>query len=170
MFDFLKNLFNRDMEVVKYGSKTGKQKAYPAIDPQTGERILVIKDEKYPLRGFPRGHVLHGPLAPLKGYFKNLIIEQIVKCVPFKIPSEHLTLPVRELERVFNLMITAEDEPEMKKLIGQLRDGICMILEEDDAYRFRIQWFLEHLDIDKIKLSKSDKYYFRGKSFNQEMI
>ena len=89
----------------------------------------------------------------------------MVKCIPFKRPDAQLVEPVRELARVFDLMIEAEDEPDMKDLIEKMKNAVCMVAEEDDAWRFRLQWFLEKLDINKIKLNKSDKYYFRGKSF-----
>jgi len=96
---------------------------------------------------------------------KNFVIEALVKCLPYKIPDERLSEPVRELARVFDLVIEAEDEPEQKKLIGQLKDAICMTLQEDDAWRFRVQWAVEKLNVKKFRLNKSDKYYFRGKSF-----
>lgn len=161
MFD----LFKRKKEHVMYGELGGKQLARPVFNEKTRSMELQIKDEKYALRGFPRHAFLHGPLGALKRYVKNLIIEEMVKCLPFKIPDENLVEPVRELARVFDLIIEAEDEPEQKKLMGQFKDAICMMLQEDDAWRFRFQWFAEHLDMKKIKLNKADKYFFRGKSF-----
>ena len=96
---------------------------------------------------------------------KNFVIEALVKCLPHKVPDERLSEPVREIARVFDLWIKAEDEPEMKKLVGQIKDAICMVLQEDDAWRFRVQAVASKLNIKKIRLNKSDKYYFRGKSF-----
>lgn len=143
----------------------GKQLARPVFNEKTQSMELQIKGEKYPLRGFPRHSLLHGPMVPLKRYMKNFIIEALVKCIPFKIPDENLVEPIRELARVFDLLVKAEDEPDMKKMMGQMKDSICMILNEDDAWRFRFQWAMEKLDMNKIKLSKSDKYFMRGKSF-----
>ncbi len=169
MFDFIKNLFDR-RKAVEYGDKKGKEFAQPIFNEKTKSMELHIKGEKYPVRGFPRGHFLNGPLSPLKRYIKNFIIEEMVKCLPYKIPDENLVEPVKELARVFDLIISAEDEPEMKRLMGQFKDAITMTMQEDDAWRYRAQWFIEHLDMKKIKLSEGDKYYFRGKSFRQEMI
>jgi len=135
------------------------------FNAETQSTELHIRDERYPMRAFPRHHLLHGPLSPLKGYIKNFIIEQLVKCLPYKIPDENLAPPVREIARVFDLVMQAEDEPEMKRLMGQFKDAICMILQEDDAWRYRIQAAAEKLDVKKFKLNESDKYYFRGKSF-----
>lgn len=159
------NIFKKEPNSVQYGEKGTKQEAQPIFNEKEGFTELHIKGEKYPLRGFPRHHVLHGPMVGLKRYLKNFVIEQLVKCLPFKIPDENLVTPVRELARVADLLIEAEDEPEMKHLMTQLKDAVTMTLQEDDAWRFRLQWALEKLDMKKIKLTESDKYYFRGKSF-----
>jgi len=163
------NIFKRKPNAVQYGSKTGKQLAQPVFNEKTKSMELRIKGERYALRAFPRHHVLHGPLAPLKRYVKNLIIEQLVKCLPYKIPDENLVEPVREIARVFDLLIKAEDEPEMKRLMEQFKDPITMVLQEDDAWRFRFQWAMEKINMKKIKLNKSDKYYMRGKSFKVDL-
>lgn len=156
--------------VVQYGERKGKELAQPVWNAEKKTTELHIRDERYPMRAFPRNHVLHGPLGPLKRYIKNLIIEQLVKCLPYKIPDENLAEPVRELARVFDLMAQAEDEPEMKRLVGQFKDAICMILQEDDAWRYRLQWAAEQLNMKKFKLNEADKYYMRGKSFNSDFI
>ena len=157
-------------KVVQYGDRQGKELSQPVFNQETQSMEMHIRDEKYPMRGFPRHHVLHGPLAPLKRYIKNLVIEQLAKCLPFKIPDENLVEPVRELARVFDLLSEAEDEPEMKRLVLQFKDAITMTLNEDDAWRYRWQWAMEQLDMNKVKLTEADKYYFRGKSFNQAYI
>lgn len=157
--------FSKTKETVMYGEKKGKEFARKVINEKSGAEELQIRGEKYALRASPRHHFLHGPLAPLKRYMKNFVVEAIVKCLPYKIPDERLAEPVRELARVFDLVIEAEDEPEQKKLIEQFKDAICMTMQEDDAWRFRWQWAMEKLDMKKIKLNKSDRYFFRGKSF-----
>jgi len=165
---FIKRLLDR-RKVVEYGSKTGKQTAQPIINEKNGEIELHITGEKYPLRAHPRHHVLHGPMVELKRKMKNMVIEtlagHIAKTVKYKRPESSWAEPIKEIARVFDLCIEAEDEPEMKRLMKQLRDPICMILNEDDAWRFRVQWALEKLNMKKVRLNKSDKYYFRAKSF-----
>jgi len=158
------NPFSKQKEHVQYGEKKGREYARSFI-AKDGSKELEIKGEKYRLRSHPRHHVLHGPLGPLKRYMKNFIIEALVKCLPYKIPDNKLSEPVREIARVFDLVMEAEDEPEMKKLMGQLKNSICMVLQEDDAWRFRFQWAVGKINIKKVKLNRSDKYYFRGKSF-----
>ena len=164
------NLF-KNKDSVQYGEKKGKEVAQPVFNEKSNSMELHIKGEKHALRGMPRHHFLHGPLAPLKGYMKNFVVTALVKCLPFKIPDDQLVEPVRELARVFNLLIEAEDELEMKKLMEQFKDAICTAAQEDDAWRFRLQIALQKLDMKKIRLNESDKYYFRGKSFKvDEML
>ncbi len=174
MFNFFKKLFDRRKQV-EYGDKTGKQQAQPIISEKTGEMELHIKGEKYPLRCHPRHHVLHGNLMiSFKRKMKNMIIEQLAqhmeKMVAYKIPEDQWAKPVKEISRVFDLMINAEDEPSMKHLMRQFRDPICMVLQEDDAWRFRTQIALQKLDMNKIKLNESDLYYFRAKSFKVDKM
>lgn len=157
-------------QAVHYGDKGGKQVSQPVFNADNNSMELHILNEKYPMRAFPRHHLLHGPLAPLKRYIKNLVIEQLVKCLPYKIADVNLSPPVREVARVFDLWIQAEDEPEMKRLVGQFKDAATMILQEDDAWRYRAQWLFGQINPKEFKLSEGDKYYFKGKSFNNEMI
>ena len=167
------NIFNKPKERVVYGDKKGAEKARGRINPKTGEVELEIWGEKYPLRCFPRAHVLHGPImTKLKQGVKNLVIENLVNMLlPYKLPEGQWASSVKEIARVFDLMIEAEDEPSMKHLMRQFRDAAVMILQEDDAWRFRAQIFLQKLNMNKIKLDKSDKYYFRAKSFKvDEML
>lgn len=166
LLQFIKQLFDR-RKVVEYGDKKGKELARMGINQKTGESELVIKGEKYPLRCSPRSHVLHGSvMTRLKRGMKNLIIENLVNMLqPYKLPQEQWAEPIKELARVFDLMIEAEDEPSQKHLIKQFRDAMIMILQEDDAWRFRAQAFLQKLNMNRIKLNESDLYYFRAKSF-----
>jgi len=162
---------DRDKQTsVQYGDRQGKEISQPVWNEEEQTTELHIRNERYPMRAFPRHHVLHGPLAPLKRYIKNLIIEQLVQCLPYKIPDENMAIPVREVARVFDLLSVAEDEPEMKRLVLQFKDAICMVLQEDDAWRYRFQWFLGQLDMKKVLLNESDKYYMRGKSFRTDLI
>ena len=153
--------------MVQYGDKFGKQRAQPGINEKTGEVEIRIKGEKYPLRCFPRNHVLHGSImTKLKNGMKNLVIENLVNMLqPYKLPEGQWAEPIKELARVFDLMIEAEDEPSMKHLIKQFRDATIIVLQEDDAWRFRAQAFLQKLNMKRIKLNKSVLYYLRAKSF-----
>lgn len=72
--------------------------------------------------------------------------------------------PVREIYRLFNILIEREENTGMKEKWEKIRDISCMILEVDNAYRFRLQDILSEMDIDKIKFDKADKYFT---SFNK---
>lgn len=202
--------------------------------------------EKYPFRGFPRGALLYGKLSPLKHQIKNQIfndswwklengedpqtvvqdikgpiLDNILKlgaeCKYDMVSPEKFVPPVKEIHRAFTKVI--KGHPQELRLKG-LRDILCFILQEDDAYRMRVQWmaqfyhpflwnildafdfalsllepaeilddmkerqrllrrilmlvakhttlfkkFAQELDWKKIKLTKADKYYFRGKYY-----
>jgi len=161
----MRNLFRKKQkESVQYGEQGGQQLARQ-VRAKDGSLELDIKGEKYRLRGVPRSHVLHGPMGPLKKYIKVFITESLIKCLPHLLPDDQLCEPVREFARVFDLVIEAEDELEMKRQIGQMKKGVCGLMQEDDAWRMRVQWAVEKLNIKKIKLNEADKYFFRGKSF-----
>lgn len=73
--------------------------------------------------------------------------------------------PVREVYRLFNILIERETSPGMKEKWTKIRDIVCMILEVDNAYRFRFQDIIAEMKIDEIKPDKKDKYFF---SFKKE--
>ena len=119
------------------------------------------EDEVFP--GYPRGHSLFGSLSPLKHQIKNQIFndswyelengvphEQVIANIKQKlrtgltefwdkvkydaIPPDKMVMPVKELWRA---MTTLESESD---IIRPLKEMLCFILQEDDAYRFRVQW------------------------------
>lgn len=138
-----------------------------------GSLQMVVEGEKYPIPGFPRGHVLTGSLARLKHKIKNMMFNQIFGEIEKMardvnadmIPQDKMAPAVRELDRVFQILEDAEVVPDMKGRIRLIRKVLTFFFQEDDAYRYRWQWMMEHIDMKKIKLSKADKYYFRGKYF-----
>jgi len=208
---------------------------------------MYIEGEKYAFPGFPRGHLLYGSLSPLKHQIKNQIFNeswrkleegmdrgQVIKEIKLALgkitdlseqskyemlPPENMSPAVKEIHRAWTKV-----SPETSKL----RDCLTYILQEDDAYRFRIQWLvqyfgwflklnpvkhfgyalsmLEHgevigdmkerqrllkrilmlaledhsikgkfialfkeIDWKKVKLTKGDKYHFRGKYFKTDL-
>lgn len=138
-----------------------------------GEYLMEIDGEKYPYPGFPRGHVLTGPLAKLKKSVKNMVFNQVFaelekmasEMKADMLPPEKMVPAVRELWRGLEELENAEVVPDMKARIRLIKLVLTFFLQEDDAYRFRFQWLFPKLDMDKIKLTKADKYYFRGKYF-----
>lgn len=159
-------------ETVKYWNWGDAAKAKVTTAPD-GHFQMEIQGEKYPYPGFPRGHVLSGPLAGLKHKVKNMVFNTVFAEIEKMademkhdmVPEERMVPSVKELHRVLTDLENAEVVGDMKGRIALIRKVLCFFLQEDDAYRFRYQWAMERLDISKVKLSKADKYYFRGKYF-----
>jgi hypothetical protein len=134
---------------------------------------MKIEGEKYNYPGFPRGPVLYGPLAEMKHKIKNMVFNQVfdelgkmTEDMKYDmLPPEQMAPSVRELYRVLGDLENAEVVEDMKARIRLIKKVITFFLQEDDAYRMRMQWVLERLDMKKMKLTKADKYYFRGKYF-----
>ncbi len=140
---------------------------------EDGSYKMDVQGEDYAYPGFPRGHVLTGPLAKLKHSVKNMVFNQVFAEIEKMakeyssdmMPPEKMAPAVRELWRCLDRLENAEVVDDMKKRIHLIKIVMTFFLQEDDAYRFRWQWLMEHLDIKKVKLSEADKYYFRGKYF-----
>lgn len=158
--------------MVKYW-KWGEQRRAKVQRAKDGSVQMAIEGEDYAYPGFPRGHVLTGPLAKMKHSIKNMVfnavfaeIEKMAEETKYDmLPPEKMAPAVRELNRVLDLLENAEVVPDMKGRIRLIKKVITFFLQEDDAYRFRMQWIMERLDLKKMKLSDADKYYFRGKYF-----
>lgn len=150
------------MPMVKYW-KTQDKAIAKIVKHKDGYNQMFIEGESEPFPGFPRGHSLFGSLSPLKHQIKNQIFneswrkleegvpkEQIITDIKQVIatgltefwervqydalPPDKLVPPVRELWRA---MTTLENE---SKLVKPLKEMLCFIMQEDDAYRFRLQW------------------------------
>lgn len=159
-------------EAVHYWKKQDAQLA-KVVKADDGSLQMQIKGEKYAFPGFPRGHVLTGPLAGLKKKIKDLVFNQVfaeldkmaTEMQHDMLPPDKMAPAVKELYRAFDEMENAEVTGDMKGRIRLIKRVLTFFLQEDDAYRFRWQWLMEHLDMSKVKLSKADKYFFRGKYF-----
>ena len=229
-----------DMDMVQYWKS--KDCCAAIITTKDGSTTMILDGEKYPMWGFPRGHILFGALSPLKHQIKNQIFndswwklekgtdrKEVVKDIkkslesiyqyaePLKydlMPPEKMCPAVREIHRAWTKVA-----PEASRL----RDMLTLILQEDDGYRYRVQflagwfplfkWFpikalekglqmVEHAEVigdmkerirllrrillliledkkinklfkaffkevnwNKVKLSRADKFHFRGKYF-----
>lgn len=225
-----------------------KESVAAKVTKRNGATVMMLEGEKYPFPGFPRGYLLFGKLSKLKHEVKNQIFndswaklesrksekevaEDIKKDILPKIyeileqnrfdmvPPEGMVPAVKELYRAM-----LKVSPEHKQFI----ELVTYILQEDDGYRFRVQWIvtyfgwlrffnpiksferglkmLEHgevigdmkerirllrrillaflkdenvqkkfmefwkeVDWSKVKMSKADKYYFRGKYFKVDL-
>jgi len=154
----------KPLEQVRYYKLKSKERA-KLIHNEEGALEMKIDGEKYNFPGFPRGHVLMGSLASLKKTMKEVVFNELAKIIPDTIPVEQMCPFVKEVYRVMTMMEQAEVTPDMKSEIRNAKKIVCFFLQEDDAYRFRAQWALGNLNVNKCKLSKADKYYFRAKWF-----
>ena len=159
-------------ESVKYYKTQQFEKAKLIL---TDEGIkMQIRGEKYPFPGFPRGHIMTNPysfsnFSVLKHKIKNEIFnwawaelekgtsnQEIVKEIKKRLfgeiygimekskydmfPYDKMSVAVRELWRAMTIL-----EKENPK-IGKLKEILCFILQEDDGYRFRVQWLLDYFN------------------------
>jgi hypothetical protein len=127
-----------------------------------GSTVMQMDGEDHIFPGFPRGHILYGRLSKLKHEIKNQVfndswanlengaphdvvvrnIETIALPNIFELfkeskydllPPEKMSGAVREIHRAWTKVAQTKEA-----LI--LRDIFCHIMQEDDAYRFRVQW------------------------------
>lgn len=135
---------------------------------KTGENVMYMEGEKEAFPGFPRGHILFGKLSKLKHEIKNQVfndswallelgftgkqvyehvkktalpkIFDLAKETQFdRLPPERMNPSVREIYRAWTKVAPATTYA--------LRDILCFVLQEDDAYRFRAQWLVTFFGI-----------------------
>ena len=179
MFKFLIKLFFKYFykfkppEAVKYGKTKGFGKA-KVTKTDSGSVQMEIEGEKYPFPGFPRQHVLiGGSLEKVKSRLKkdifHTLFEVMEDATPDIIPEEQFCPFVKEIWRTMTMMENAEVTEDMKSQIRNMKKVICFFMQEDDAWRFRVQWMMERMDKKKCELSKADIYYLRGKWFKPDL-
>lgn len=149
------------MPMVQYWKRSDKVAA-KLMKGKDGSTIMQMENEKYAFPGFPRGHLLYGKLSKLKHEIKNQIFNDAWYGLEDKkfteaevgqrtkevlpnifailddqkfdlVPPSKMCTPVREIHRAWTKVA-----PSKKSL--KLRDILCHILQEDDSYRFRVQW------------------------------
>lgn len=146
-----------------------------------GSIIMKMEGEKYPFPTFPRGHLLFGYLSKLKHEIKNQVFniswhmlehnynkEFVIKYIKRKLqvdiraiaePLKYDVLPeramcpsVKEIMRAWKVV-----SPETKSI----RDYLCLILQEDDAYRFRVQLLAEWYGYNGWLMKRNPVKYFK---------
>lgn len=147
------------MPMVQYWKTKSAVQARVRVQPD-GTTLMDLEGEKYPLLGYPRGHLLFGPLSKLKHEIKNQIfneswemstedtinhvkkvitggLDEYLEAMRYDlVPAERLNKPAREIWRAFTVL--EAKEPKLK----WLKESLCMIMQEDDAYRLRVQWLV----------------------------
>ncbi len=137
-----------------------------------GAMLMHVVGEKYSIRGNPQYEALRA-LDPIKSILDKLISSRLVNIIPFNVNNEKLSEPVREIARLFDLIIEAEKLEGNKRRWENWKKVMCVFFEHDIAYRYRLQWALERLNKDRIKLQETkeynDKYFFRVKNFRVDL-
>src|SRR3990167_3364784 len=108
-------------EMVSYWKNTEMTQA-KLIEGKDGSYQMAVKGEKYALPGFPRGHVLNGPVAAIKSKVKNMVFNQVFAELEKMskdanadmLPPEKMAPAVREFYRVLDLVENAEVVEDMK--------------------------------------------------------
>lgn len=128
-----------------------------------GEVVMDMDGEAEQFPGFPRSHLLFGKLSKLKHEIKNQIfndgwamleaghngkemfaylksvalprIKELAEQTRYDyVPVSKLNPAVKEIHRAWTKVAPASTY--------WLRDVLCFVLQEDDAYRFRAQWIV----------------------------
>jgi hypothetical protein len=169
IIQFINNRRYKNPPMVSYWQTKESVLAKVTTD-EDGAYIMIMEGEKYPFPGFPRGVVLYKQLSKLKHEIKNQIFNdswakleggmpeqevindlKLTKAIwrniseltrerkHFMLPPERMQKAVREIHRA---MTTVEGSlsGERKEQFTLLKETLCFILQEDDAYRFRVQW------------------------------
>lgn len=155
---------------VQYWKKSDKARA-KVIKKDDGSFGMIIEGEKEIMPGFPRGHVLTGKLAEMKKAIKEQVfnatfaqIERMAEDSKYDmLPPERMKPAIRHIWETFEKMKEMEIVPDMKGRIALMQKVICHFLQEDDAYAIRAQAFLELIDQKKVRMTKADRYFARGK-------
>jgi len=166
----LKKLFvKNEPEMVQYWKTKESVEAIVTTD-KSGSYVMWLEGEKYPFPGFPRGIVLYKSLSKLKHEIKNqifndswhklengtsddVVVKDIKKILFTNIkqlmddrkigllPPERMAEMPRELWRAMTVLEKRHKSPEIRAL----KEILCFILQEDDGYRFRVQWTMKYM-------------------------
>src|SRR3990167_5724224 len=165
IFKFLKKN-PATMPMVKYW-KFKESVSAKVTKNKDGALVMMMEGEDEVFPGFPRGHLLFASLSKLKHEIKNqmfneawrlleegksndevvgylkITMAEIGKLVELgkynMTPPQKMVAPVREIWRAFSVL---EDKYKSER-IRILKEALTYILQEDDAYRFRVQWIIQ---------------------------
>lgn len=152
--DFLENILDQSFTVLEIGKD------------KEGRIITKGEGQKFPFPGFTDQEtleVVHAAkkLIPLGVDF---MYSAIVKYIP-KDPKEYCRF-VGEIYRWFTETLIEREQPGMKEKWRKIRDVVCVFLQHDDAYRFRLQDALPELNLGECGLTEADRYFFRTKDYD----
>lgn len=236
-----------EMEMVSYWKRAEGVRA-KITKADDGSIIMKMEGEKFAFPTFPRGHILFGHLSKIKHEIKNQIFNESWRKLEEGIDRSKIIKDIKDIlknqitplasQSLVDMLPLSAMTPSVREIhrawtkvspqTADLRDIICFILQEDDAYRFRVQWLyqwfglfmklnpvksleyalkmLEHGEVvgdmkerirllrrilmlyledpqtrrsftalfreikwSKVKLTRGDKYHFRGKYFKCDL-
>lgn len=159
------------MPMVQYWKDKVSVQAKVTIN-EDGALTMKLDGEEYAFPGFPRGYLLFGKLSKLKHEIKNQIFNDSWHMLEQGIPESEIVSIAKE-KLVKNILKLAEETKydrvapgryvksvkEIYRAWGkitdnpkalELRDILCFILQEDDSYRFRVQWLVTYFNPNKL--------------------
>jgi len=121
--------------------------------------LTFLKGLTFPMKGFPdkKSTKAVGLMKRIIPFAFEVMYNRLKPVIP-EDPNEY-SKSVRELYRVFSLLIKRESNETMKRKWQEMRDIICIILEKDLAYRLRMQDVLSEINLDEIRLDEGDKQF-----------
>jgi hypothetical protein len=151
------------MRMVKYWKQNDYVEAKVTTNKE-GATIMIMNGEDEPFPGFPRGRLLFGTLSKIKHEIKNQLFNESWRKLEEGEPVEKVvqdfkdsllkifeigevarydmsppTKMVKSVKEVWRAMTVLEDR---SPVIKPLKEILTYILQEDDAYRFRVQWMV----------------------------
>jgi len=168
-------------------SKTAARIERIAISKK-GEVNVYLKGKRYPHPGYPdrrwvnnaciikrASMILMGFFASManrRGIIKLIILRKnIADFLPKmlvlfatiigsrRLKEKHYNHAAKEVYRVFNILVEREGAQGLKDKWTKIRDIVCLIMQFDSAYGYRIQDALGEIDVRKIKLTRRDSFY-----------
>jgi hypothetical protein len=165
----IKNKKYKNAEMVKYWQTNDSVEA-KVMKSKDGNYVMQMQGEKYLFPSYPRGVLLYGKLSPLKHWIKNKIFNDTwaeleqpsgKDWIKYQkndvlndlyalyeqgkydaVPYEHLNPAVKEIWRA----MTVVEEKTGSDKVRKLKEMMCFILNEDDAYRMRVQDLAEYFN------------------------
>lgn len=126
--------------------------------PKEGGMYSHIPGEKYPFPGMPDEKIV-SQIATLKRMMP-VACKYAWIALRDNIPETNLySRPVREVHRVMSLVREREGNTEMRGKWTEIRDIICMMLEFDDAYRFRLMDAMKEINLKEFEFTEADRYW-----------
>ena len=101
----------------------------------------------------------------MASWFTKTAIDSIWYAIEqYKLSPLKYTRSVREIYRLFGLLIDREEQEGMKDKWRRLRDIFCLILEYDNSYRFRLQDVLAEIKLSEIAFDEEDVDWIQRRS------